>query len=428
MKSILITLLLGLAGVVGNSQPLYFPPTTGSAWDTLAPASLGYQPARIDSLYRYLDQSNTKAFVVLKDGKIVLEKYFDRFNKDSLWRWNSAGKVLTGMCIGIAQQEGRLSIYDTSSNIMGNGWTTEPLAKERLITVRNQLTMTSGIDDTRPGLDLDCTTPACLGYLTDAGTRWAYHNAVYTLLDSVLERATGQTLNAYLFNKVRRPTGMTGIFLPIDSKNIFFSNARSMARFGLLVLNKGTWNTTPVLTDTAYFRQMSTTSNPFNLSYGYLWWLNGKASYMSPQIRLVFPGAYAPAAPADMFAGLGKDGQIVAVVPSQRLVLIRMGEAPGTAQSGLVPISYVNDVWRYVNQLTVTGATPAQLPKPNLAPNPASGVVYLDILNPQGYVGDAMGKKVLTVNSHKLDVSGLARGLYTVHLRGMAPARLVVNY
>jgi hypothetical protein len=128
-----------------------------------------------------------------------------------------------------------------------------------------------------------------------------------------------------------------------------------------------------------------------------------------------------------MFAGLGKDGQIVAVVPSQRLVLIRMGEAPGAAQSGLVPLSYVNDIWRYVNQLTVTGTATTPLPKPNLAPNPAYGVVYLDAQNPKGYVADALGKKVLTVTSHKLDVSGLARGLYMVHLKGMAPARLVLN-
>jgi CubicO group peptidase (beta-lactamase class C family) len=81
--------------------------------------------------------------------------------------------------VGIAQQEGLLSIRDKSSKWLGAGWTSCPVDKENLITVRHQLTMTSGLND---GVtDPFCTDAGCLQCLADPGTRWAYHNAPYTL-------------------------------------------------------------------------------------------------------------------------------------------------------------------------------------------------------------------------------------------------------
>jgi sulfur carrier protein ThiS len=58
--------------------------------DTISPATLNWCADKIDTLYDFLEQKNTKGFVVLKDGKIVLEKYFGTFNEDSLWYWASA--------------------------------------------------------------------------------------------------------------------------------------------------------------------------------------------------------------------------------------------------------------------------------------------------------------------------------------------------
>ena len=68
-----------------------------------------------------------------------------------------------------------ININNKTSQYLGAGFTSLPLAKENLITVKHQLNMTSGLDDTVT--DPNCTTPACLTYRADAGTRWAYHNA-----------------------------------------------------------------------------------------------------------------------------------------------------------------------------------------------------------------------------------------------------------
>ncbi len=103
-------LYLVMRGFVGWGlvwgQSLYFPPLTGQAWDTLSPRTLGWNRSQVDSLYDFLAQNRTKAFLLLKDGKIVLEWYFGSFARDSVWYWASAGKGLTAFLVGIAQQRG----------------------------------------------------------------------------------------------------------------------------------------------------------------------------------------------------------------------------------------------------------------------------------------------------------------------------------
>jgi CubicO group peptidase (beta-lactamase class C family) len=324
-----------------RSQTLYFPPLTGSQWDTLSASSLGWNTTALGPLYSFLDSNNTRAFIVLKDGKIVLEKYFGTFTRDSSWYWASAGKTMTSVLVGIAQAEGALSLSDTSSKWLGRGWTSEPLDKENRITLRHQLTMTTGLDDNVP--DKDCTLSSCLVYKADAGTRWAYHNAPYTILDSVLSRATGLTLNQFFLSRVRTKIGMNGFYLRSgDYNNVLYSTPRSMARFGLLMLNKGWWGTTAVLQDSAYFNAMVSTSQSINPSYGYLWWLNGKSSHMLPGTQLLFPGSLTPSAPRDMFAALGKNGQLINIVPSMGLVFVRMGDAP---DNSLVPTTLNTQIW-----------------------------------------------------------------------------------
>ncbi len=337
-----------------QAQQLYFPPLVGNNWDTLSPISMGWCPNKIDSLYNFLQRENSKAFIVLKDGKIVLEKYFGTFTKDSVWYWASAGKTITSFLVGKAQEERYLSINDTSSKYLGNGWTSCTLPQENNIRIRHQLTMTTGLND---GVaDNHCTLDTCLQFLSLAGTRWAYHNAPYTLLDSVISKATRQNINAYTQAKLLSKTGMSGLWYKIDYDNVFISKARSMARYGLLIQNNGIWNSDTLLRDTVYLHQMTTTSQAFNLSYGYLWWLNGKSSYMTPGSQTVFPGSYAPNAPDDMFAGIGKNGQIVSISRSTGLVVVRMGDAP--SNFGEVPTIFCDQIWQKLTEaMCVSGIT-----------------------------------------------------------------------
>jgi CubicO group peptidase (beta-lactamase class C family) len=331
----------GTGPVIPVDNSIYFPPLSGSDWDTKSALSLGWNETELNNLYTYLQSKNTKAFLILQNGKIVSERYFGTFTVDSNWYWASAGKTLTAFLTGLAQEQGILNINNKTSQYLGTGWTSLSPVKEDMITVRHQLTMTSGLDDNVP--DDDCTLPSCLIYKSDAGTRWAYHNAAYTLLAKVIENASGQNYNTYYNTKIRSRIGMNGLWINSGYQNIYYSTARSMARFGLLVLNKGKWDQTTIMSDQTYFNNMITSSQNINLSYGYLWWLNGKTSHMLPQSQFVLAGGIAPNAPADMFAALGKNDQKIYVVPSLKLVVIRMGDSAGIPLYALS--NFDNELW-----------------------------------------------------------------------------------
>ncbi len=355
---------------------IYFPPILGDSWDTIDPISLGWDTSAINTLFTFLDQKNTKAFIVLKDGKIVLEKYFGTFTKDSNWYWASAGKTLTSALVGIAQEEGLLSIYDKTSKYLGNGWTSCPKEKEDLITIRHQLTMTTGLDYQVE--DQYCTNPECLKYKADAGTQWYYHNAPYTLLEKVIVNASGKDYNTFFAQKIRNKIGMNGLWVKDGFNNIYFSTARSMARFGILMLNNGNWNGTDVIKDKNYIQDMINTSQNLNKSYGYLWWLNGKESYMLPGFTKVFNGKLMPDAPDDLYAALGKNGQILNVIPSKGLVLVRMGERPD--DQFFISTNFNNDIWKYLNQVINKNTSINDYYNNNaISPNPASDYIEINL-------------------------------------------------
>jgi len=406
MKRICIFISAIIVSLNVNAQSLYFPPTTGSTWATISPQTLGYCQTKIDSLYAFLESNNTKAFILLKDGKIVLEKYFGSHTQTTPWQWASAGKTITSFMVGIAQQEGYLSIFDTTSTYLGQGWTDCTPTQEEKITIKHQLSMTSGLDDGVP--DHFCTLDTCLIYKADAGTRWAYHNGPYTLLDKVIENATGLTLNSYTTEKLKNPIGMSGSFIPVGYNNVFFSNARSMARFGLLILNNGNWSGNQIMTDNTYFIQMVNTSQTLNMSYGYFWWLNGKQSYMLPSSQIVFSGHLNPNAPADMFVAMGKDGQFLNVIPSQNMVWLRMGDAPNNLP---VPFLLNDNIWEYVNDLqcATTGIDNEvyQDDFVQVFPNPSNDIIILksekkfekvEVFNVQGHL-------VMTENTSSKEIS-----------------------
>lgn len=407
-----------------HAQVSYFPPNLGAAWDTLSPASQGWCQDRIDSLYQYLDAKTTDAFIVLIDGKIVLEKYFGTYTRDSVHYWASAGKSLTSMMVGIAQEKGLLNISNPASQYLGTGWTSETTAKENLVTLKHLLTMTSGLDDTPTGgCTNEDTTPACLQYKADAGTRWAYHTGAYRKLESVVSAVNGTTYTAATNSFIGSHIGMIGVWY----NGVYYSNARSMARFGLLMLNRAVWNGDTVLHDTGYYNAMISTSQTFNLSYGYLWWLNGKASSMLPQTQLVFPGAIIPNAPADMFCALGKNDQKIYIVPSRKMVVVRQGETSGTPLLALS--SFDNEVWRYIDSLPCVSTSIAQAKKENpinLFPNPAMDELHIVYVNPihRITVYNAMGRKVITYDNPNnttlltLPVADLPKGLYLLQVDG----------
>lgn len=325
----------------------YFPPSSASeTWETVDPVDLGWCVDVLPELESFLDSTSTKAFIVLKDGKIALEYYLNGHDETAVWQWNSAGKALTALLTGIAQEDGYLDINDKTSDYLGTGWTSMTPAQEDAVTIWHQLTMTTGMDDEDP--NWSCLNPSCFNYVADAGTRWSYHNAPYRILSEVLEEATGLDVNVYTALELSGTTGIAGLWLDLLDFKIFFSTARSMARFGLLIQEEGIWDGNPILSDSDFFNDMVSPSQNINNAYGYLWWLNGQEDFMLPGTQAVFPGTLIPNAPASMISGIGADGQIVSVIPEEKIVIVRMGQAPGT---GFVTIDFPNLYHELLNEL-----------------------------------------------------------------------------
>lgn len=340
---IVITLFFSCSNTDDNNssvEAMYFPPNNSSTWETKTINQLGWNESEVQPLLDYLELKNSKSFMILHNGKIVMEYYFNGHTANSSWYWASAGKTLTTAITGIAQEEGYININNKVSDYIGTNWTSAPLAKENLITCKHLLTMTSGLDDTNDQIDA-----ANLNYLADAGTRWAYHSVFFKLQD-VVEQATSQNWDNYFNSKLKTPIGMSGLWLPTGSENVYWSNTRSMARFGLLALNYGKWKSSQIVNH-YFFTTSTSTSQNINLSYGYLWWLNGKASYHLPNTQFEFNGSIIPSGPNDMFMALGKNDQKIYVVPSKKIVIIRMGNAADNETAALSDFDEV--LWQKIN-------------------------------------------------------------------------------
>jgi CubicO group peptidase (beta-lactamase class C family) len=152
----------------------------------------------------------------------------------------------------------------------------------------------------------------------------------------------GKEFDAYFNDVIRNKIDMDGSWIWTDNDHVYYSTARSMARYGILILGKGKWGHETIMSDAVYLNEMINPSQIINKSYGYLWWLNGNESFMLRESQIVFPGSPSPNAPADMFSGLGKNGQYISIVPSQNIIVIRMGEDPSNA---LVPFMFLDDIW-----------------------------------------------------------------------------------
>ena len=343
--------LIGCGGDEGEPMKLtpapttmYFPSDSGSEWETVSPLQLGWNESAIEPLKSFLVENNTKSFVLLVNGRIVIEEYFAGHSASTTWQWNSAGKTLVTSMIGIAQQNELISIDDKASAYLGTEWTNMPLEKETLIQVNHLLTMTSGIDDVRQLVIRENLT-----YVSDAGSRWAYGNVFQKLID-IVDVSSNESFEDYFDAQLASQIGMNGFWNVGLIYTIYHSTARDMARFGLLALNQGQWNDTPVI-KLDFFEESITATQELNPSYGYMWWLNGKTAYRVPGSQEVFAGSLVPNAPEDMYAAMGANEQRIYVVPSKDLVIVRQGDAANPAISTFAVSGFDNQLWEQLNQL-----------------------------------------------------------------------------
>ena len=144
--------------------------------------------------------------------------------------------------------------------------------------------------------------------------------------------------------------GMTDSCINLDKWCVCCSNTWSISRFDLMSYDKDKCENTQIVSD-SYLNEATTTSQAINEAYGYLWWLNRKSSYHLPGLQVQFNGQLVPNAPADMYAAWGKNDQKIYVVPSEKLVVIRMGEVANPDNPTFALSGFDNELWGKINAL-----------------------------------------------------------------------------
>jgi len=349
----LLFLCLGFpAAAAGNQNDnIYFPPA-GDEWETVDPATIGWNSTRLKAALACAGKEKSSGVVILYRGRILAEQYWKldppeqtpdggrnpyfqmrlgvNRQGQAIEDVASAQKSVTAMLVGIARHKGLLKLTDPVSRHLGRGWSRAPAAAEAEITIRHLISMSSGLGPR-------------LQYQAPAGTKWLYNTTAYARSLTCVARASGMDENQLTEKWLTGPLGMkdsrwavrprANSSTVIANRFGFATTARDLARFGLLMSANGNWNDQNVLADKDYIHQATSPSQQLNPSYGYLWWLNG-GPFVARGTGPRTPGRLLPAAPKDMYAAQGKLGRKLYVIPSQQLVIARLGDQPGNRFAG----------------------------------------------------------------------------------------------
>ena len=265
-----------------------------------------------------------RAFVVIKDGAIVAEKYGSGFDADTpLLGWSMA-KSVTAMAIGHAIGTGTLTLEQANQF---PEWADDDRSE---IMIADLLAMESGLewnegygsvsDVTRMlYLSDDFTRIVRAQLLEEAiGDKFLYSSGTTNLAVHALQEAVGENSQAYIHNAIFVPLGMKSAIMELDAvgnlagSSYLYANGRDWAKFGQLWLNGGRWNGVEIVPPD-FIEMMATPTGPSDGSYG-----KGSVWIETPDKAL----------PQGTFRFSGHDGQSVTVVPSQRLVVVRLGLTP----------------------------------------------------------------------------------------------------
>ncbi|MCB1173520.1 MAG: serine hydrolase [Leptospiraceae bacterium] len=328
-----------------------------AAWPESKPEAEGMDTAALQKLAEYTFQKTgpdserkgirSDALVIIRNGKLVYEKYDRNYTKDSRHLIWSISKSFVNALYGIAVQEGRLKIDYPAAQY----YKALDTSDKRSMTLRHILNMSSGIywqEDyeyaplkssvvamlyTRGRDDMAAFT-ARQEMRTEPGQYLYYSSGDSNLLMGILKNVLKAEYDEYPWQKLFAVLGMQTAVWERDASGTFvgssyiYCSARDLARFGYLYLADGIWQNRRLLpegwvdfTRTPAPAHTTTLDNDELLEYQMTaqWYSNLDI----PNSRYSAPW---PDAPRDTFAGLGHWGQRLFVIPSLNMIVVRFGD------------------------------------------------------------------------------------------------------
>lgn len=276
----------------------------------------------------YIEKLNSTSFLVIKNDKIVFEKYWGDHHPTTISNSFSAAKTVVSLLVGCAIEDGKIKSLDDKvckylKHFEGEG-------KEN-ITIRHLLMMASGLDWVESGKNpLSENAESYYGWdlwnlvhrqrvESKPGKLFFYQSGNSQLLGFIVEKATGKSLHEYASEKLWKPIGAeSDAFWSLDKENgdekafcCLYATTRDFARIGKLLNNHGKWNEKQVI-PADYFDEliknpkMNTEEGVPNTRYGLHIWTyheNGKTVIYCRGIK----------------------GQYIIAVPEEQLIIVRTG-------------------------------------------------------------------------------------------------------
>jgi CubicO group peptidase (beta-lactamase class C family) len=329
------------AGGAGFPDDLAWPQ---SEWTEVSAADAGFDPAALDDLAAQAEQGGSACLVVTQGGRLVDEWYWAG-DADTRRDAYSVTKSLTSTLVGIARDRDLLDLDDRVADHVEQ-WQGTPSED---VEIRHVLANTSGREADLGAATGEVADPEAdetaaalaLGQQDPPGETWTYNNAAVQVLDLVLQRATGMPTQAFASEALFAPIGIGGSMGTDAAGNtITYSGAqmscRDLARFGLLFLGGGAWGEEQVVSE-GWVREATRPAGDSNAAYGYLWWLNRDGDIVD-LVTGEREGPLIPMAPEDMYAAIGRGGQVVAVFPSEEVVVAAMADTDADGGFGIAEL------------------------------------------------------------------------------------------
>lgn len=333
--------------VIRNQVPPVLKPAVraDSAQWPLGNNAVNYVPAEIDfaRLNKIImqevlktnekKQHEARALLVVYDGKLIAENYAPGFDKNSKMLGWSMAKSITSAMIGRLVKQGRLAVSKPAPLPQWAQVTDD----RNTITLENLLQQTSGLNfeenyNKSSNATIMLFNKANMGAYTaqqslreKPGSRFYYSSGNSNILSSIVRQTVGdKNYHSFIYDSLFYKLGMYNTVMEPDAggtmvgSSYVFATAQDWARFGLLYYNNGMVNGENLFTDD-WVKKTATPSSADKLKqYGYQFWLNG-FDEKTPSKRKF------SAAPTDMFYADGYAGQYVFIIPSKKLIIVRLG-------------------------------------------------------------------------------------------------------
>ncbi|NTB87774.1 serine hydrolase domain-containing protein [Agrobacterium tumefaciens] len=283
-------------------------------WEDINPINAGWSAARLETARLEAKSLRPTALMIIQDGRVIA-RWGDASRKVNM---ASVRKSLLSALYGSAIAEGRIDLSASLAELGIDDNAPSLTVDEKAATVRDLLMARSGIyhPAAHETADIKRKRPARGSHAP--GSFWFYNNWDFNALGTIYRQQTGEDIFASFEKRIARPIGMEDFSLKDGryaleklSRHPAYPtrlSARDAARFGQLFLNDGKWGTKQII-PASWIRESTTAyswAKRIRQGYGYMWWTLPEDTW----------GPHA-------FYASGYGGQIIAIVPSKRLVVVQ---------------------------------------------------------------------------------------------------------